>query len=69
VLYRGGANAEVIRELYVVCLDPKELSLIRVSGHLDRLMAAALAEHPKKMARLAKPEEKAAAGLRPAADP
>jgi hypothetical protein len=59
VLYRGargaGANApEVIRDLYVVCLDPKELSLIRVSGHLDKLMAAALVDEPKKMARLAR---------------
>ncbi|HEV7516919.1 MAG TPA: DUF4252 domain-containing protein [Thermoanaerobaculia bacterium] len=59
VLYRGargtGANTpEVIRDLYVVCLDPKELSLIRVSGHLDKLMAAALADEPKKMARLTK---------------
>jgi hypothetical protein len=51
VLYRG-ANTEVIRDLYVVCLDPKELSLIRVSGHLDKLMAAAMADEPKKMARL-----------------
>jgi hypothetical protein len=56
VLYRGarGAHPEVIRELYVVCLDPKELSLIRVSGHLDKLMAEAMADEPKKMARLAK---------------
>jgi hypothetical protein len=53
VLYRG-KNQEVIRDLYVVCLDAKELSLVRVSGHLDRLMAAAMAEHPKKMAQLAK---------------
>ena len=56
VLYRGarGEHPEVIRDLYVVCLDPKELSLIRVSGHLDKLMAAALAAEPKKMARLTK---------------
>jgi hypothetical protein len=59
VLYRGGAavgsgKPEVIRDLYVVSLDAKELSLVRVSGHLDRLMAAAMAEHPKKMAQLAK---------------
>ncbi len=53
VLYRG-KNQEVIRDLYVVCLNAEELSLVRVSGHLDRLMAAAMAEHPKKMAQLAK---------------
>jgi hypothetical protein len=54
VLYRG-KNQEVIRDLYVVSLDAKELSLIRVSGHLDRLMVAAMAEHPKKMAQLRDP--------------
>jgi hypothetical protein len=55
VLYRS-ADSEVIRDLYVVSLDPRELSLIRVSGHLDRLMAAAMADHPKKVAQIAKSE-------------
>jgi hypothetical protein len=62
VLYRSdrpgragrGEHPEVIRDLYLVCLDSRELSLIRVSGHLDQLMAAALAHEPKKVTRLAK---------------
>ena len=62
VLYRSdhagrpgrGEHPEVIRDLYIVCLDSSELSLIRVSGHLDQLMAAALAHEPKKVTRLAK---------------
>jgi Domain of unknown function (DUF4252) len=53
ILYRG-ESLEAIRDFYLVSLDPKELSLIRVSGHLDQVMARALAKEPKKMTKLAK---------------
>jgi len=53
ILYRG-ENPGSIRDLYVVALDAKELSLVRVSGRLDEVMARALAAEPRKMARLAK---------------
>jgi len=59
ILYRGARDArgeqpEVIHDFYLVSLDSRELSLIRVSGHLDRLMAEAMAAEPKKVTRLAK---------------
>ncbi len=56
ILYRGagGAHPEVIRDFYIVSLDTKELALVRVSGHLDKLMAEAMAQEPRKMAKLAK---------------
>jgi hypothetical protein len=58
ILYRGagGAHPEVIRDFYIVSLDAKELALVRVSGHLDKLMAEAMAQEPKKMTRLARSE-------------
>jgi hypothetical protein len=38
-----------IRNLFVVSLEKDELTLVRVDGRLDRALAAAMAEHPKKM--------------------
>jgi hypothetical protein len=43
----GGA----ISNLFVVSLDKGELTLVRLDGHLDRAFAAAVAEHPQKMAK------------------
>lgn len=40
-----------LSNLYVVSLDPAELTLVRIDGHLDRAMADSIAEHPKKLAR------------------
>jgi len=58
IFYRGagGAHPEVIRDLYIVSLDASELALVRVSGNLDKLMAEAMAQEPKKVARIAKSE-------------
>jgi len=56
ILYRGD-SPESIRDLYIVALDAKELSLVRVSGHLDQVMARAMAEEPMKMARLGRTEK------------
>jgi hypothetical protein len=38
-----------VRNLFVVSLEKDELTLARVDGRLDRALAAAMAEHPKKM--------------------
>jgi hypothetical protein len=38
-----------LRNLFVVSLEKDELTLVRLDGHLDRTIAAALAEHPKSM--------------------
>ena len=38
-----------LRNLFVVSLEKDELTLVRLDGHLDRAVAAALAEHPKSM--------------------
>src|SRR6185369_1111740 len=40
-----------LSNLYVVSLDPAELTLIRLDGHLDRAMADSIAEHPQKLAQ------------------
>ncbi|HEX3553028.1 MAG TPA: hypothetical protein VIA62_07350 [Thermoanaerobaculia bacterium] len=40
-----------LSNLFVVALDKDELTLVRVDGRLDRAFAAAVAEHPKKVAR------------------
>jgi Domain of unknown function (DUF4252) len=51
VLYRVEAPA-TIRELYIVTLDPKELTLVHLRGRLDEVAARALAEKPRKVAQL-----------------
>ena len=38
-----------LSNLYVVSLDPSELTLVRIDGRLDRAMADSIAEHPKKL--------------------
>jgi hypothetical protein len=38
-----------VRNLFVVALEKNELTLVRVDGRLDRALAAAMAEHPRKM--------------------
>jgi uncharacterized protein DUF4252 len=43
----GGA----LSNLFVVTLDGKELTLVRLDGRLDRAFAAAVADHPKDVAR------------------
>jgi len=39
-----------LSNLYVVSLDPEELTLVRLDGRLDRAMADSIADHPKKLA-------------------
>ncbi|HTQ79311.1 MAG TPA: DUF4252 domain-containing protein [Thermoanaerobaculia bacterium] len=51
ILYRGD-SMDAIRDLYIVSLDQKELALVRVSGRLDRVIARAMADEPKKLAHL-----------------
>jgi len=41
----------VLSNLFVVSLDKNELTLVRLDGRLDRAFAAAIAEHPQKMAK------------------
>lgn len=40
-----------LRNLFVVTLDGKELTLVRLDGRLDRAFAAAVADHPKEVVR------------------
>ncbi|HSS51477.1 MAG TPA: DUF4252 domain-containing protein, partial [Thermoanaerobaculia bacterium] len=40
-----------LSNLFVVSLDKGELTLVRLDGRLDRAFAAAVAEHPQKMAK------------------
>jgi hypothetical protein len=40
-----------LRNLFVVSLDPKELTIARVDGRLDRAFAEAMAEHPRQVAQ------------------
>ena len=42
---------ESMTDLYVVSLDPNELTLVRLGGHLDRAMAESIADHPKELAK------------------
>lgn len=44
--FDGGA----IRGLYVVSLDPSELSVVRLEGRFDEAFARALSEHPEEAA-------------------
>jgi hypothetical protein len=61
-----------LRNLFVVSLEKDELTLVRLDGHLDQAIAAALAEHPKSMfdgknrKKKAKPVETAEAAAQPA---
>jgi hypothetical protein len=40
-----------LSNLFVVTLDGKELTLVRLDGRLDRAFAAAVADHPKEVVR------------------
>jgi hypothetical protein len=42
---------EALRDLYVVALEPDELTLVRLDGHLDRAMAESIADNPRKLAK------------------
>ena len=59
-----------LRNLFVVSLEKDELTLVRLDGHLDRAVAAALAEHPKSMfdgkKKKTKPVETAEVAAQPA---
>jgi len=50
IFLHNGENGAV-SNLFVVSLDKSELTLVRLDGHLDRAFAAAVAEHPQKMAK------------------
>jgi hypothetical protein len=50
IFLHNGENGDV-SNLFVVSLDKSELTLVRLDGHLDRAFAAAVAEHPQKMAK------------------
>jgi hypothetical protein len=45
-----------LRNLFVVNLDGSELSLVRVDGRIDQVMAEAIAAHPKKAVETMKGE-------------
>ena len=48
-VYVRSDEAGALRNLFVVSLEKDELTLVRLDGHLDQAIAAALAEHPKAM--------------------
>ena len=47
-------GGDTVSGLCVVTLEPRELTIVRIDGRLDRLFALALADHPKKLAALGK---------------
>jgi hypothetical protein len=46
-VYVRGTQDGVLDNLFVVSLERDELTLVRVDGRLDRMIAMAMAEHPK----------------------
>jgi hypothetical protein len=42
-------SQEKLSNLYVVALEPDELTLVRLDGRLDRAMAESIADHPKEL--------------------
>jgi hypothetical protein len=46
VYVRGGDDG-TLSNLFVVALEKNELTLVRVDGRLDKMIAMAMAEHPK----------------------
>jgi uncharacterized protein DUF4252 len=46
-VYVRGGETGVLRNLFIVSLERDELTLVRVDGRLDRMIAMAMAEHPK----------------------
>jgi hypothetical protein len=68
VYVRGTADG-VLRNLFVVSLEAGELTLVRVDGRLDRMLAMAMAEHPKRVLEGGhKGEVETAAVKKPAGD-
>jgi hypothetical protein len=47
VYVRGDEDS--LRSLFVVSLDKDELTLVRVDGRLDKMLAMAMAQHPRKV--------------------
>ena len=47
-------GGDTVSGLCVVTLEPRELTIVRIDGRLDRLFALALADHPKRLAALGK---------------
>lgn len=50
ILTRGEAG-EVFAHLFVVSLERDELVIVRLDGHLDRVLAEAIADHPQQATR------------------
>jgi hypothetical protein len=48
-VYVRGTEDGGLNNLFVVSLEKDELTLVRVDGRLDRVLAMAMAEHPKGM--------------------
>ena len=46
-VYVRGTGDGVLNNLFVVSLEKDELTLVRVDGRLDKMIAMAMAEHPK----------------------
>ena len=46
-VYVRGTQEGVLDNLFVVSLEKNELTLVRVDGRLDKMIAMAMAEHPK----------------------
>jgi|SRR5579872_7343876 len=69
-VYVRSDETGALRNLFVVSLEKDELTLVRLDGHLDRAVAAALAEHPKSMfdgkKKKTKPVETAEVSTQPA---
>ncbi|HEY3569962.1 MAG TPA: DUF4252 domain-containing protein [Thermoanaerobaculia bacterium] len=48
-VYVRGTDDGTLSNLFVVSLEKNELTLVRVDGRLDRMVAMAMAEHPKEV--------------------
>ena len=51
-LFTRADDAGSMRNLYVVALDPSELTLVRLDGRLDRAFAEAVADDPDEVVRI-----------------
>jgi hypothetical protein len=51
-LFTRADDAGTMRNLYVVALDPSELTLVRLEGRLDRVFAEAVADDPDEVVRI-----------------
>lgn len=48
-IFVRGDQEGLLSNLYVVSLEPDELTLVRIDGRLDHAVAMALSEHPRKL--------------------